>query len=80
MGCNGGGWAEGGWCVERELKGFRAGSGGRLGGFCGNCGADRCGGCLCVWGFCICGIGVVGGGFMCGMDMGAGGKGCSRGG
>lgn len=48
MGCNGGGWAEGGWCVERELRGFRAGSGGRLGGFCGNCGAERCGGCLCV--------------------------------
>lgn len=33
MGCRGGGWAEGVWCVDRELRGFRAGRGGRLGGF-----------------------------------------------
>lgn len=30
MSCKGGGWAEGGWCVDRELRGFRAGGGGRL--------------------------------------------------
>lgn len=30
MSCRGGGWAEGGWCVDRELRGFRAGGGGRL--------------------------------------------------
>lgn len=30
MSCKGGGWAEGGWCVDSELRGFRAGGGGRL--------------------------------------------------
>lgn len=65
----------GGWCVDRELRGLRAGGGGRFEGICGNGAEDTWGGCLWLWE-----MGVVGGGLMWGMDMGAGGRGCSLGG
>lgn len=63
--------------MESELRGLRAGGGGKLEGICGKGGAETMGGCL--W---ECGMGVVGGGRMWTMDMGmgAGGRGCSLGG
>lgn len=64
MSCSGGGWLDGGWCVDSELRGLRAGGGGRFGGICGKGGADRCGGCLWDCGVEMCGMGVVGGGLM----------------
>lgn len=66
--------------MERELSGLSAGGGGRFEGIWGKGGAVRCGGCLWDCGLGMCGIGVVGGGLMWGMDRGAGGRGCSRGG
>lgn len=66
--------------MDRELKGFRAGGGGRLEGIWGKAGAERCGGCLSDCELDKCEMGVVGGGLMWGMDMGVGGRGCSRGG
>lgn len=81
MSCKGGGCAEGGWrgWLERELRGLSAGGGGRLEGIWGKGGAGRCGGCLCEGTLGICWMGVVGGGLMWGMEIGAGGKGCSLG-
>lgn len=67
--------------MGRELRGFRAGGGGRLEGIWGKGVGDWCGSCLCEGG-----IGVVGGGLICGPDRGGWGscdslkKGGSRGG
>lgn len=68
--------------MDSELRGLSAGGGGRLEGIWGKGGgAARCGACLCEEGALgICGMGVVGGGLMWGIEMGAGGSGCSRGG
>lgn len=66
MSWRGGGGAPGGCWLGRELRGFSAGGGGRLDGIWGKGGAEeRCGGC------CLCdgGMGVVGGGLICGPDV-----------
>ncbi len=63
-------WIEN-WGASRRAEG------GKLEGICGNGGWL---GCLCDWGFGICGMGVVGGGLMWGIGNGAGGRGCSLGG
>lgn len=39
--------------MDKELRGLRAGGGGRFEGICGNGGADTCAGCLCDCGFGI---------------------------
>lgn len=81
MSWRGGGGAPGRCWLGRELRGFRAGGGGRLEGIWGKGAADWCGSCLCEGG-----IGVVGGGLICGPDRGGWGncdslkKGGSRGG
>lgn len=80
MSWRGGGCADGGWWLDKELRGLRAGGGGRFEGIWGNGGADTWGGCLWDCGLGIWGMGVVGGGLMWGIDIGAGGKGCSLGG
>lgn len=66
--------------MESELRGFRAGGGGRLEFMEKGDGPERWGGCLWAGAVGSCGMGVVGGGLMWGMAMGAGGSGCSRGG
>lgn len=69
MSWRGGGGAPGGCWLGRELRGFRAGGGGRLEGIWGKGVADWCGICLCE-----VGIGVVGGGLICGPDRGGWGS------
>ena len=65
MSCRGGGGAPGGCWLGRELRGFRAGGGGRLEGIWGKGVEDWCGCCLCEGG-----MGVVGGGLICVPDRG----------
>lgn len=66
--------------MDKELRGLRAGGGGKFEGICGNGGAETWDGCLWGCGLGICEMGVVGGGLIWGMDIGAGGSGCSLGG
>lgn len=69
MSWRGGGGAPGGCWLGSELRGFRAGGGGRLEGIWGKGLVEGCSSCLCDGG-----IGVVGGGLIWGPDEGVWGS------